>query len=119
LPQYQCPLRHYFADGLYVREIFIPAGCALVGYIHTQDCVTVVSKGKILIADGEGLPVCVEAPFTKVVPRGTKKAGYALEDTIWSDAYVNADNERNIDVLEARLTANTHTEYLLRIENRP
>jgi hypothetical protein len=118
LPQYECPLRHYFADGLYVREIFIPAGCALVGYIHTQDCITTVSKGMILIADGEGPPVCITAPFTKTVPRGTKKAGYALQDTIWSDAYVNADNERDIDELERRLTANTHADYLARIESK-
>ena len=113
LPQYECPVRHYFVDGLYVREIDIPAGCALVGYIHMQPCITTLSKGTIAISDGENT-VRLTAPFTTTVAPGTKKAGYALTDVIWSDAYVNADNERDIDKLEARLTATTHEEFLLR-----
>ena len=112
LPQYDCPLKHYFVDGLYVREIFIPAGCVLVGYIHTQDCITIVSKGRILISEGNDLRD-IRAPFTATVPKGSKKAGYALEDTVWSDCYVNADNEQDIDTLETRLTANTHQEYAM------
>lgn len=118
LPQYVCPVKHYFADGLYVREIFIPAGCALVGYIHTQECVTTVSKGAIIIADGEHEPIAVTAPFTKTCAAGTKKAGFALQDTIWTDSYANRDNERDIDTLERRLTANTHAEYLAGVQKR-
>ena len=113
LPQYECPIKHYFVDGLYVREIEIPAGCILVGYIHMQPCITTLSKGVILISEGEKT-VRIEAPFTTTVAPGSKKAGYALTDCIWSDAYVNPDNERDIDKLEARLTANTHAEYLTR-----
>ena len=30
----KCPLRHFFADGVYVREIFIPKGMLIVGKIH-------------------------------------------------------------------------------------
>ena len=118
LPQFECPLTHYFVDGLYVREIFIPAGVVLVGYIHRQACVTTISKGAIVIADGEHAPVVLRAPFTCAVPPGTKKAGFALEDTIWCDAYVNQDDERDIAVLEARLTAVTHEQYLARIEHK-
>jgi len=124
LPQYECPVKHYFVDGLYVREIAIPAGCVLVGYIHMQPCITTLSKGTILISDG-GNTVRLSAPFTTTVAPGTKKAGYALTDVIWSDAYINPDNERDIDKLEARLTANTHEEYLLRsnemlrVESKP
>lgn len=113
LPQYDCPLKHYFVDGLYVREIFIPAGCVLVGYIHMFPCITTVSKGRILINDGAGSKE-IAAPYTVAVPPGSKKAGYALEDTVWSDAYVNADNLQDIEALERRLTADTHAQYLER-----
>ena len=117
LPQFECPLKHYFADGLYVREIFIPKGVALVGYVHMQDCVTTISQGAIAINDGVDM-VVLRAPFTKPVPAGSKKAGYALEDTIWCDAYVNPDNERDIAKLESRLCADSHDDYLLRLENK-
>lgn len=110
LPQYECPLRHFFADGVYVREITIHAGVALVGYIHMQACVTTVSKGKIIIADGDSTRI-IEAPFTMAVPPGSKKAGYALEDTVWSDAYANPSNETDLDVLESQMTAETHEEF--------
>lgn len=114
LPQFEFPIRNYFVDGLYVREIFIPRGAVLVGYIHTKPCVTTVSRGEIIIYDGE-LRARVRAPYTVCVAAGTKKAGFAVEDTVWSDAYANPDNERDIPTLEARLTANTHEEYLLRL----
>ena len=117
LPQFDCPLRHFFADGVYVREIFIPAGVALVGYIHMQSCVTTISKGAIAITEGNGSKV-LRAPYTVECVPGTKKAGYALEDTVWCDAYANPDNERDITTLEARLTANTHEEFLLRYEQK-
>lgn len=118
MPQRDLPVHHYFADGLYSREITIPAGVALVGYIHMQDCITTVSRGVIMIGDGEQ-PRLFSAPYTLAVPAGTKKAGWALRDTVWTDCYANPDNERRIDVLEARLTAGTHAEFLQRLEHRP
>ena len=121
MPQFECPLNHYFVDGLYVREIFIPAGVALVGYIHMFPCITTISQGEIAITDGEKT-VILRAPFTMACAPGTKKAGYAIKDTIWSDAYVNPDNERNIEALERRLTTDTHAQYLertrLRLESK-
>src|SRR3990167_9863372 len=32
-----CPLKHHFANGIYVREILIPRGCLYVGRIHKFD----------------------------------------------------------------------------------
>lgn len=115
LPQVDPPVRHYFADGVYCREIRIKAGIALVGYIHMQECVTILSAGRIVISDGQR-PVILEAPFSMPVAAGTKKAGYVLIDTVWTDCYANPDNERRIDVLEARLTADTHEEFRRRLE---
>jgi hypothetical protein len=103
LPQVDCPVQHYFVDGLYTRQIFIPAGTLLVGYIHTQPCITTLSKGKILIADGES-QVEFEAPMTMTCAAGTKKAGYAIEDSMWADTYLNLDNERDPDKLKAKFT---------------
>lgn len=113
LPQVDCPLKHYFIPGLYVREIQIAAGTILVGYVHTQPCITTLSKGKIAISDGQET-VVYEAPMTMICPAGSKKAGYALEDSVWSDAYVT--EETNIDKLKDLLTAPSQEEYLKRLE---
>lgn len=110
LPQVDLVVKHYFADGMYHREIHIPVGVVLVGYIHMQACITVVSQGRILIADGGETRVIV-APFTMACAPGSKKAGYALEDTIWADTYLNLDNCTDIDKLMARLVAVTSEEF--------
>lgn len=74
---------HYHCDGVYGREIIIPAGVSLVGEIHTHDQINVVSKGKIRVATEEGMRT-IEAPCTFISPAGTKRAGFALEDTVWT-----------------------------------
>lgn len=115
LPQVDCPVRHFFAKGLYIREITIPKGVVLVGYVHMEECVTTLAKGSILIADGDKT-MHLTAPFTMSCVAGTKKAGYALEESVWIDSYANPDDERDIGVLEARYTASSHQDYLTRTQ---
>lgn len=74
---------HYHCDGVYAREITIPKGTVLVGEIHLKDQINVVSQGKIRVATEEGVKE-IEAPCTFISPAGTKRAGYALEDTVWT-----------------------------------
>lgn len=113
MPQANCPLRHFFAKGLYIRELTVPKGVVLTGAIHLVECVSVVAKGVILISDG-AFTVRLEAPFTMIVPAGTKKAGFALEETVWIDSYPNPDDERDIEVLEQRYMTNSQKDYLTR-----
>lgn len=75
--------KHYHCEGVYAREINIPAGTALVGEIHLHDQINVVSKGKIRVATEEGIKE-LEAPCTFISPAGTKRAGFAITDTVWT-----------------------------------
>jgi quercetin dioxygenase-like cupin family protein len=106
MPEHQIELetRHYFADGIYVREIDIPAGAILTGKIHRTAHVNVVSKGSILVATEDGEKT-ISAPCTFVAPPGTKRAGVALEDTVWSTIHPNPSNTADMDRLEAELIA--------------
>ncbi|MGH7746040.1 MAG: hypothetical protein ACREQ5_14890 [Candidatus Dormibacteria bacterium] len=113
LPPVHLHVDHHFIDGFYMRVMFIPAGVAVVGHVHMQKCITKVLQGSILISDGLS-ETRVDAPFTAAVPAGEKKAVYALTNTIWTDCYLNEDNERDVEVLEARLIARDHNDYLLR-----
>lgn len=106
LVPFECPVAHFFADGLYVRQMTIPAGVALVGHIHRYPCVNIV-LGDIEVATAEGRKRIV-GPTTFVSAAGIKRAGYALQDTLWTTIHANPDNERDIDKLEAALIVDVY-----------
>jgi quercetin dioxygenase-like cupin family protein len=81
MPQVELELKHYFAQGLYAREMFIPKGILLTGLIHKQSQLVFVLKGDITIATEIGHKRFT-AGETVVSPAGIKRAGYAHEDTI-------------------------------------
>jgi hypothetical protein len=101
--------RHYFANGLYAREIFIPKGTLLTGKIHKTEHLNIVSKGEISVLTEAG-PQRVKAPFTIVSLPGTKRVGYAHEDTVWTT--IHATTETDLEKLEAELIAESHEQYL-------
>lgn len=93
---------HYFTDGIYAREIFIPKGTLLTGKIHKTEHLNVVSKGRIVVMTDEGMKE-VSAPHTMIASPGTKRIGYALEDTVWTTFH--GTNEKNLEKLEEQLIA--------------
>lgn len=100
--QVEMPPRHYFAKGLYAREITIPAGTLLTGKIHTTQHINIISKGDISVLTEHG-PKRVQAPCTLISPPGTKRAGYAHTDTVWTTIHANPTDETDPDVLESIL----------------
>ena len=46
---------HYFAHGLYAREIFIAKGTCLTGKIHLYGHINIISKGDISVMTDEGI----------------------------------------------------------------
>jgi hypothetical protein len=79
----EIPPIEYHCNGVYAREIHIPAGVALVGEIHLQAQINVVSKGVIRVFTEGGVKT-ITAPHTFISPAGTKRAGYVVEDTVWT-----------------------------------
>lgn len=103
-PQVAIETRHYFADGMYAREALIKAGTLCTGKIHRHEHLCVVSMGKIAIATEDGSKI-IEAPLTFISRPGTKRVGYALEDTVWTTFHLNTDNESDLEIIESRLEA--------------
>lgn len=101
--------RHYFANGLYAREIFIPKGTLLTGKIHKHEHLNIISQGEISVLTEAG-PQRIKAPFTIVSLPGTKRVGYAHEDTVWTT--IHATTETDIEKIEAELIAESYDEYL-------
>lgn len=77
---------HHFADGIYGRELFIPAGTVLTGKIHRHSTLNLLIQGDITVTTPDGMKR-IQAPAVFVSPPGTKKAGYAHTDTRWVNVH--------------------------------
>ncbi|MBQ5963142.1 hypothetical protein [Massilia sp. ZL223] len=97
---------HHFADGLYAREITILAGTILTGKVHSTEHLNIVSKGRIAVWTEDGMKI-VAAPCTLVSRPGTKRVGFALEDTVWTTIHANPQNLTDLGALELALIENT------------
>ena len=107
-PQVEIPPKHYFAKGLYAREITIPKGTLLTGKIHKTEHLNIISKGDISVLTEDG-PKRVQAPFTMVSRPGTKRVGYAHEETVWTT--IHATTETDLEKLEADLIATDYEAF--------
>lgn len=115
LPQADCPVRHYFAPGLYAREITIPKGVTLVGAIHKRQNLAVLSKGRLQIVTDEGTEV-IEAPCTMTVQAGAKNCAIALDEAVWTNFF--ATDTTDVDALVEELTFSKASELLGGAENK-
>lgn len=102
-------LFHYFAPGIYARELHIPAGMTLTGKIHKYPQLNILSKGKISVLTEDGVKD-VEAPFTVVSPAGTKRIAYAHTDCVWTT--ILATNLNDPEAIEKEFTTNDENEWL-------
>lgn len=93
---------HYFSHGTYTRELFIPKGIVLTGAIHRYSSINIITKGKIRAVSDEG-SYDIEAPHIFVSGPFVKKAGYALEDTIWINV-MPWDKEEDVEMVENHFT---------------
>lgn len=82
----QLDVKHTFQDGMYMRELFIPAGVLLVGKIHKLPCLNIVSTGRLSLLTEFGART-VSAGFTAPSQPGIQKVGYALEDTVFINVF--------------------------------
>lgn len=91
---------HHFADGLYGRELFIPAGTILTGKMHRGRHLNVLAQGDITVWTEDGMKR-LQAPAVIVSEPGTKRVGYAHTDTVWIT--IHASEETDLAALEAEL----------------
>ena len=104
----QCPLTHKFADGMYVREIFIPRGQLIVGKIHKHCHPNFLMKGDVSVITESGGVERLKAPQSIISPAGIKRVVYAHEDTVWITVHVT--EERDLDKIEEVVIAKTYAD---------
>jgi quercetin dioxygenase-like cupin family protein len=109
LPQCHIGIRHYFADGIYAREMSAPAGAVITGKIHKYQQINILSAGTMSVVLGDQTEI-VSAPFTVVAPAGSKRAFYCHTDCVWTT--ILGTDEKDPDKIEAEMTTNSEAEYL-------
>jgi len=91
--------KHYFANGLYAREIAIPKGVLLTGLIHKTEHLCVLSKGKVSVYTDEGMQT-LESSTVVHSTAGMKRVLFAHEDSIWINFHHNPTNETDLEKIE-------------------
>jgi len=118
-----CLTTHMFTDGMYIREIFMPAGSLITSKVHKTEHPYIVSYGKVAVSiDGDDWDE-ITAPYTGITKPGTRRVLYILEDCIWTTFhrvndmkseynYLNDDEKENIVKEIEEKILEPHVNYL-------
>lgn len=107
----EMPLKHSFAEGVYVREIFIPKGHILTGKIHKHSHPNFLMKGEVIVVTEERGREHLKAPLSMISAPGTKRAVIALDDTVWITVHVT--DETDLEKIEDYVIAKTYDDPVL------
>ena len=103
------PLKHSFADGVYVREIFIPKGYILTGKIHRHSHPNFLMSGDVSVMTEEGTKR-IQGPLSMISPAGTKRVVFAHTDTVWITVHVT--NETDLSKIELEVISPNYENLL-------
>jgi hypothetical protein len=92
MPQVDCPVTHYFAPGVYCREIFMPAGAMVIGHKHKTEHMNIVITGaaRVMI---DGIVQEIRAPFSFKSGVGVRKVLFIIEDMRWMTVHPTEETE--------------------------
>jgi len=109
--KYKVPIEtmHLFLKGMYARTVRMNAGDLIVGKIHKEEHLVIISAGRAKVfAEEFGEAIEIAAPSVFVSPPGSRRTLLILEDMIWTT--VHSTPERDLVKLEDELIAKTHDE---------
>ena len=109
------PLKHSFAEGLYVREMFLPRGSIVVGKIHKHAHPNFLMQGEVLVFTEGGGYQHLCAPLAMISQPGTKRVVKVLADTIWIVVH-DVGAERDLEKIEDLVIAPTYDDLQVYLE---
>ena len=111
------PIKHYFMDGVYVREMVMNAGMLVVGAIHKHLHMCFLLQGRLSVASDSGITDYV-APCTIIAGPGERRVLYAHEYSVWYNTHKNPSNTEDVDQLEKDIVAISYEEYEQHVKNK-
>ena len=100
------PLKHSFADGIYVRQMEMNKDSMVVGAIHNHEHLWFLLTGHIVISVNEETEDYIAPCYVKCSP-GIKRVIYAVSDSIFVNIHKNPTNTQDLDELEAEIVVIT------------
>lgn len=100
-PIQECPLNHTFEDGMYIREIFMPAGTLITSKIHKTRHPYEITMGKVYVRVNEEDWQLLEAYYRGITEIGTRRVLYILEDTLWTTYHLT--DKKTVDEVEEEI----------------
>jgi len=107
--QVNLDVKHHFGGGIYARELLIPKDTVLTGKMHTHEHLNIMLSGDITVSTETGTKR-INKPCVITSKPGTKRAGYAHEDTIWITFH--ATKETDLAVIESIFIADNPQEFI-------
>ena len=104
------PIKHTFADGVYVRQMDMAAGTVVVGAIHKHLHVWFLLEGDVTVATEDTTEDYI-APCYVVSTPGAKRVILANKNSIFVNVHKNPSNTKDIDRLEKEIVALNYKEY--------
>jgi hypothetical protein len=111
------PIKHYFMDGVYVREMIMNPGMLVVGAIHKHRHMCFLLQGHLSVASDSGITDYI-APCIIVANPGERRVLYAHEHSVWYNTHKNPSNTEDVDQLEKDIIATSYEEYEEYIKNK-
>lgn len=111
------PLEHSFADGLYIREIRVPAGSLVVTKLFKQTHATFLMKGEVSVVTESGI-VRMKAPCQLITKKGTKRVIFVHEDVVWTTVHANPGDSKDLQLIESRVIAKNYGELGMSVDEQ-
>ena len=111
------PLKHSFADQLYIRQMEMKKGTMVIGAVHNHKHVWFLLTGHLTISDNKKVQD-YQAPCYVVSDAGTQRAIYANKDSIFVNVHKNPSNTENIEELEKEIVSITKKDFNNYINNK-
>lgn len=94
-----CPLRHVFLKGVYIRQIFMPhttvnskgetVETVVVSKVHDTEHPFVVTEGKVAVYNkADDFLGMIEAPYAAMTIPGTRRLLHIQEDCYWLTLHI-------------------------------
>jgi hypothetical protein len=97
LVEKEAEIKHFFSDGVYVKQMQIGAGRAVLTHKHKYTHVSILASGTVRVF-ANGVTREYTSPACITIEAGVKHGVVALEDSVWF--CIHATTETDVDSID-------------------